>query len=418
MVMKRSISDDDLQPSKKLGTKTGTRREITTVLVRNLPKSYNQAKVRKYFQDCGQISQIDVTESLDKTCRLARVQFGRHDEAITALTKTYKRIGQNEITVSLLENCTLWLTNFPPLYTVRDVRELIQGVNVVVLSVRLPSLRFDSNRRFAYVDLSSFEEVDLAIAGLNGKNVEGYSLVVKKSNPLERAQRTDYGAAERREIMVRHLGANQLNEEYLRRHFTTFGDVESVIIPANQTKSMNGYAFVTFHDQSAAKAASQIEKLDEEPVQVVLADKKAFVERQRVKRIMSSRKNDDRIVALYPLSDKTSKLQIESLLLDKVVATTDDIYEVLLVTDKEAALVSFKNSQLAAKCMISLNGIEFQRRILHCGTVRDLNQQKYDNRKDRVSLEMEPAPQQVAPDAPGNGQKLSNDDFRRMFLGK
>ncbi|QLL34702.1 hypothetical protein HG536_0H00770 [Torulaspora globosa] len=416
--MKRLFEGGDLPRSKKNGAKTGTRREVTTVLVRNLPKSYNQAKVRKYFLDCGEIREVSVSDSLDKSSRLARIQFGRHDEAITALTKTYKRIGQSEITVSLLENCTIWVTNFPPFYTARNVKELVQSVNVVVLSVRLPSLRYDSNRRFAYVDVSSTTEVVTAVEELNGRVIERYRLVVKKSNPLEKAQRTDYGAAERREVMVRQLSKQQLTEQYLRQHFSECGPVESVVVPANQIESSEGYAFITFQDQSAAKAAVQVEKLDGKQVQVILADKKAFIERQKVKRIMTSRLTDDRIIALYPLSDKTSKSQIEALLLDKVIATRDAINEILLVTDRQAAFVSFKEPQVAAKCIISLNGVEFQRQILHCGTVSDLRHPKVDKTQNRPSLGNEtPSPKPALEDRE-DGQKLSNNDFRKMFLGK
>lgn len=416
--MKRSFEEENLPGSKKIGARTGTRREVTTVLVRNLPKSYNQVKVRKYFQDCGGISDLSVADSLDKSSRLARIQFERHDEALTALTKTYKKAGQNEIVVSLLENCTIWMTNFPPFYTARNVKDLVQSVDVVVLSVRFPSLRYDSNRRFAYVDVGSTAEVATAVEELNGRDIEGYRLVAKKSNPLEKAQRTDYGAAERREVMVRRLDRQQLTEEFLRQHFNGCGPIESVVIPANQTGSSDGYAFITFQDQSAAKAATQVEEVDGKKVQTVLADKKAFIERQKVKRIMASHLADDRIVALYPLSDKTSKSHIEALLLDKVVTTRDDINEILLVTDREAAFVSFKQPQLAAKCIMSLNGVEFQRRILHCGTVSGLRQPNAGKTRDSPLPESEslsPNPQLKARE---NGQKLSNSDFRKMFLGK
>lgn len=421
--MKRSLEDDSSQSSKKIASKDGTRREATTILVRKLPKSYNQTKVRKYFENCGRITQVDVSESLDKSYRLARVQFEAHDEALTALTKTLKKVGQNEIEVSLLEKCTIWMTNFPPHYSARQIKELLQSIHVVVLSVRLPSLRYDANRRFAYADVTTPGEVATVIEKLDGTIIEGYNLVVRESNPLERTKRSDSGAVERREIMVRQLNSNQLNEEYLRQHLTGFGRIESVVIPTTQTDTASGYAFVTFDEQSAAVAAVQATEFNGEQVEIVLADRKAYIERQKVKRIMQSRTRDDRIVAMYPLSDKTSKSQIGALLLDQVVSKKEDISDILLATDKEAAIVCFKDPKLAAKCMMKLNGTEFQRKTVYCGTVGDLQRRGTAQLQKRALVCGEPRSDKPRSDKAalnpaGNGQKMTNDDFRRIFLGK
>lgn len=418
--MKRHFHSETLLPSKKADGKSSTSREVSTVLVNNLPKSYNLMKVRKLFSNCGIINHIDVTESLDKTYRLARIEFQRYDEALTALTKTLKKIGQNEITVNLLENCTIWITNFPPQYTQRDIKNLFLDHNAVALSVRFPSLRYNSNRRFAYVDVSSTEEADRITAELNDKEVETYRLVVKKSNPIEKSKRSDYGASERREIIVRQLDITKMNEQFLQQEFSKFGEVESITIPSKQDpRSRTGYAFVTFAEQSAALDSLKVKALNEKEVSVKLADRKAYVERQKVKAIMQGKIKNDRIISLFPLKENTSKTQIEEMLLGKTNFTHDDLEEILLVPDKGGALIILRDSKQAARCSMSLNGCEFQKTVLRCGAVYDLHKQQTGNPSRPVTFGSTTNSHQKSEQDAGSPQpKLSNEDFRKMFLRK
>lgn len=418
--MKRQLNVESHLPNKKFSTNTGIRREISTVLVNNLPKSYNSSKVHKLFGDCGVINHVDVTESLDKTCRLARVEFQTYDEALTALTKTLKKVGQNEMIVTLLQGCTIWLTNFPPSYTQRNLKDLINSNGAVALSIRFPSLRFNSNRRFAYVDVTSPEEAEDVVKKLNGINIDGLGLVAKKSDPIEKDKRSDYGASERREVIVRQLNKNQLNEQYLRQHFSELGVVESVTIPIKQDhKSGTGYAFVTFTERKAAKDALNITTLGSKEVKINLADRKAYTERQKLKKIMQSESRNDKIVAIFPLKDKTSKAQLKELLLEKAQLAEDDIEDIFLVPDRQAALIIFTNTKQAARCSMSLHGCDFQRIILHCGSVYDLRKRKSTATNETARSKSAGAFLPTSGLDTGKAtSKLNNADFREMFLGK
>lgn len=418
--MKRKLELETSGRSKKQKDEPTRNRELATVLVCNLPKSYNQTKVRKYFQECGSIAQIDVCDSINKEYRLARVEFTKYHEALSALTKTFKKIGNNEITVTLLENSTLWITNFPPRFTQYDIKELFLRMNVVALSVRLPSLRFNANRRFAYVDVSSHEEAEIAIQQLDGKEIEDHRLVIKASNPLEKSKRTDCGALERREVLVRHLDLNKVTEDSLRALFSKFGSIESIKIPNTQgSRPDDGYGFVVFEEKSAAGKALEANglKMDNKEISVSISDRKAYLERQEVKRILNAKHNSDLIVSLFPLNDKCSKVQIEQLLFDQAHLNKNDIKKIHLVSDHEGALVVFKESKLAAKCAMSLNGVEFQRKNIHCGAVNDLrkhNKKMATTEQKNVSFCNVGSSEGAKDECP----KLSNDDFRKLFLGK
>ncbi|AQZ14319.1 PRP24 (YMR268C) [Zygosaccharomyces parabailii] len=413
--MKRQLDESIQHESKRRNDAPHKQRELTTVVVSNLPKSYNQNKVHKYFQDCGAISHIDISESIDKLRRLARIEFIRYDEALSALTKSHKKIGNNEITVTLLENCTVWITNFPPHFNLRDIKNLFRVNELTVLSVRLPSLRFNAKRRFAYVDVITPEEVTKAVECLDSKELEGYKIVVKQSNPLEKSRRSDASVWERREILIRNLNTTKVTKDTLRQLYSKYGSIESIKI-STQEKD-NGYAFISFIHQEHANRALESNKmlLEGNEIKVTLADRKAYLERQKVKALIkkNNRDTDDFIVSLYPLQDKVNEAQLQKLVQEKALISKEDIKHIYLVPDLKGSLIVFKDTKNAARCSLALNGIEFQRTIVKCGPIKDLIKNSGGNSENRFpkatlrAVEQNPTPNQ-----------LSNDDFRRLFLGK
>lgn len=439
---KRSFRENDVigEESKKSKNELVHNREITTVLVDKLPKSYNQTKLKKFFQDCGKVLQLNVVDSINNLHRLARVEFESYENVLMALTKSHKKIGNNEIEVTLLENRTLWLTNFPHTYTPNEIKELFLTNGVAPLSIRLPSLRFNNNRRFAYVDVPTPEEARYIISILNGKVLGKYPLVVKLSNPLEKSKRTDAASLERREIIIRNLHASDVSEELLRETFSKYGEIEGMKMPCKTENGDNeGYAFITFTSNTDATKSLELHNtiLKGNEISVILADSKAYLERQEVKRIISTKyhKNDNLMVCLYPLTDKISKEQVKALLKEKASVVNDEILKIYLVADHNGAIVVFKNQKIASKCIMALNHVNFQKKELHCGPVNDLKYQsshevqsntamrnnsgihnnKYisANSTSRPNLDAETKQKQ---DSTTN-KKMSNDDFRKMFFG-
>ncbi|EJS44152.1 prp24p [Saccharomyces arboricola H-6] len=419
--------------SKKANETPTRNRELTTVLVKNLPKSYNQNKVYKYFEDCGPIVHVDVADSLKKSFRFARLEFARYDSALAALTKTYKTVGQNEILVSHLIDCTLWMTNFPPNYTQRDIKRLFQDINVVILSIRLPSLRFNTRRRFTYIDVTSKEDANICVEKLNGFEIEGYKLVTKISNPLERSKRTDSATLEGREVIIRNLSTGLLDENILRDSFEQFGCIEKINIPTGQKehKFNNCCAFIVFERKCAAEKALEMDKtsLHDREIAVSLADKKPFLERNEVKRLLALRNSKElqSLICLFPLTDKVSPIQIEDFLQKEIHVDKKLVEKVLLVSDFNGAIVIFRDEKLAAKMSMLLNGSQFQGKVIRSGSINDMkkyhsNEQNPNVRDAKPSLtnmlQKKRPSHQIKNNSSEKKEQMSNDDFRRMFLGK
>lgn len=433
---KRPLDEDPpvtATSSSKKANETPTRnRELTTVLVKNLPKSYNQNKVYKYFKDCGPILHVDIADSLEKSFRFARIEFAKYDGALAALTKTYKIVGQNEITVSHLIDCTLWMTNFPPNYTQREIRGLFNNLKIVILSIRLPSLRFNTNRRFAYIDVTSKEDANACVEKLNGLEIEGYMLVTKISNPLERSKRTDSATLEGREIIIRNVNAELLDENTLKELFEQFGNIEKINIPGGQKEYSfnNCCAFITFEKKCYAEKALQMNKtmLHDREISVGLADKKPFLERKEVKRLLTLRnsKELESLTCLFPVSDKVSSSQIEEFLREELHVDISQVEKVHLVSDFNGAIIIFRDEKLAAKMAMILNGSQFQGKVVRSGTINDMKKyhnNRYNNtvkdaKSSRINTMQKRPNHQVKDKTTDKQEQMSNDDFRKMFLGK
>ncbi|CCD27242.1 U6 snRNP complex subunit PRP24 NDAI_0K00510 [Naumovozyma dairenensis CBS 421] len=447
---KRSVEEEEnsipqgiSKPKKQNDTETKNR-ELTTVLVKNLPKSANQTKMHKFFQDCGIINHIDIVDSNDKKSRLARLEFSTFLEASSALTKTFKKVGPNNIIeVTSLHGCTIWMTNFPPSFEAKNIRQLIQDeTGMIVVSIRLPSLKYNSNRRFAYIDLCSKEDAQSVIQNLNNMDLNGYKLVVKISNPSDRSKRTDLSTIERREIIIRNLNPMTLTEEKLRNHFGECGEIERITIPHRQRENVesfhNGCAFIVFSTATQANNALELNKSEflGREISVGLADKKPYLERKEVKRLLHSKNTKElaRIISLYPLSDRVTKSNIKSFLHETFPnrSVGDEMEDIYLVSDKNGAFIILKDEKLAGIYLMGLNMKMFHNKVIHCGTVNDLKgnangihlDKKQNNNNNNKINTIEKKPSKDILKAPAglekeqSQKKLSNDDFRRMFLGK
>lgn len=422
-------------------------RELTTVLVSNLPKSYNNHKIKKIFIDCGPIADIYTTPAPDNKSRLSRIEFVRYDGSLAALTKTLKFAGKNQIEVRPFQNSTLWMTNFPPKFHVYEIRNMFQQINIFTLNIRFPSLRFNSNRRFCYVDLLTEEDTNTALSLLNNKDVNGYNLIAKRSDPKQKTERTDTAVIEKREILVRNLSPTLASKELLESTFSKYGKIISIrlVLPSSNTNLEEGkeqklaYAFIVFETPDGSQRALALHKsipFDNESheITVNISDKKAYLERQEVKRLLNLRKSDklSLTVSIFPISDKVSKDMIKDFLSQQNISDLSLIDKIYLVPDHEGCLIVTKNEQFAAKLLLSLNGKTFEKRTLHCGDINDLKRHKVQNiskgkendnnghklihHNPKTShLENSISSTNNVVSKSGN---LTNDDFRKLFLGK
>ena len=110
--------------------------------------------------------------------------------------------------------------------------------------MRWPSLKFQTGRRFVYIQFASSVAAHRATE-LDGTVTENeHKLVVKISDPSQKTGRSG-AMAEGREIFCRNVDY-KLSEKDLQRTFSRFGTVENINFPRSVDGRRRGFCFITF----------------------------------------------------------------------------------------------------------------------------------------------------------------------------
>ena len=114
------------------------------------------------------------------------------------------------------------------------------------MEIRLPSLKYNTHRRFCYVQFRSPSEARAATE-LDGTEQEGLKLLAKLSDPAHKQERK--GAVhEGRELYVANLDWSATEDE-VKTVFSKYGKVEKVRIPRKLDGGSKGMGFVVFSNK-------------------------------------------------------------------------------------------------------------------------------------------------------------------------
>lgn len=191
----------------------------------------------------------------------AIIEFNNRDEAVVAQTRDQKMIDGQAIEVQFGSGSTLFVTNFPPTADEQYIRDLFrevtspsvcsQGIHIAnllqhgeIIDIRFPSLKYNTHRRFCYVQFKTSGEAYSATQ-LDGSTVgNGLHLVAKISDPTRKQDR--HGPMyEGREIHVSNLDW-KASEQDVEELFLRFGTVEQVRIPRKVDGGSKGFCYIVF----------------------------------------------------------------------------------------------------------------------------------------------------------------------------
>ncbi|CAB52740.1 RNA-binding protein Prp24 [Schizosaccharomyces pombe] len=427
-------------------------REELTVLVTNLPSDISENELKIFFKDCGNIIRIFILEDNQKDVKVAQIEFSETSEVLAAKTRDLKSIRGHEISVQIHVDTNLYVTNFPPTYDELDITKLFSAYGNVV-DVRFPSLRYNTNRRFCYVQMRKPDEAHNALQLHKKLLEEKYPIQVFISDPLRRTPRS--GAVyEGRELYVTNIDF-KVNEKDVETFFRDYGQVESVRIPKrfNQHKGF-GYVVMTTNQDAENALSAAGKQLGNRVLNVVLSKPRESLEKTRVS------SNDNRTLAKSFETTESNKMSTpkksfeqiksKSLGVTNVDGTVNEarlrslfesygkLYRVVLHPEHEGAVVEFLDIHDAGKASLALEGHEIGGRLLHITTVNEMmhnvpssmNHSDYNtsatrprrlgsrtfqgfnsNHSNINSKKDDLDDKEMQIDAP-----KSNDDFRKMFL--
>lgn len=347
------------EPSRKIvktSTNTSRDREHKSVILSGFPKETSVEEVTRFFADCGKARVTMLDDS-------ALVEFENTESYLSARTKDSKKLGEATVRVSSGESTTVWATNFPPQWNDGTLYQRFGSFGHVI-SVRLPSLRFNNTRRFAYVQFDNADSAKEAVNVLDGSIETSentpYQLVVKISDPPQKREKAH---TQKNEIIVKGIDfAVEAND--LRNMFSAFGEIEDLKIPPSKHgREHDGYAFITYKDsESAERAVKEGDKanLGSRAVSVKLAfDKKPSKDSLRDSRQYRENPN---IISINNLSDTVSEAQLRALLEKYGIVERVELHPA-----SQHALVEFANAAAAGKASLALSGMAVAGKVVTIG---------------------------------------------------
>lgn len=369
-------------------------RENSTIIVSNLPTEVTQNKIRQYFKDYGQIKGVTALfKEADGTSATALLEFSSAEEAQSALLRDMKYFGESQIRVGSGLDLTVYVANFPPAADEAYIRNIFSDCGAI-LSIRWPSLKVNSHRRFCYV---SFRDREASAAAVQKDGMvidEKYKLLAKYSDPSQKKNR-EGAVAEGREVHLSNLDTKATEQE-VTQIFSKYGTVTRVNIPRGMTGKGRGFGFVDYETkEQAALAASELNntKLKSQIMQVEVSKvskvKHSATTTQNGKKDPSARKpsrdadgdstmptTDDtpsvedinsRTIALMGLPDTVNDARVRAL-----VEPYGDIVKLTLQPGHGGAKIEFEDAAMAGKASLHLNTLEYEGHKLRTGEADEL----------------------------------------------
>lgn len=388
-------------------------RENTTVIVTNLPAEVTQTKVRQYFKEYGHINSLTLKTEADKHSTTCLIEFRSNEDVQSAFLRDGKFFGANQIKVESGTGLTLYVTNYPPTADESYMHNLFKDCGEI-FSIRWPSLKFNTHRRFCYITFRKAEAASAATQ-LDGKLLENkFKLVAKYSNPAGKKQR-EGATAEGRELHITSIDSS-LNEDDLKEVFAKYGHVQSVRILRTLNGESKGAGFVVFEKKDEATAALELDKTK-------LKSSILHVEFTQAKNYKPIATNREKGTSAFPASDadgdsamspasaanhpytnqhalhQPSEGANRMITLLNVPDTVNDariraiaepfgtLIKVVLRPDHQGAIIEYEDVASAGKASLGLEGHEIvPGRRLRTGGMKDLFSQSSEVKSDRIVI--------------------------------
>ncbi len=437
-------------------------RENTSIFVTELPPDVTATKVKSYFKEFGHINNLQVQKEQDGKSSVAFIEFRDADSVPSALIRDGKYFGTTVIRIRAAVNLTVFVTNFPPTADEAYIRNLFNDCGEI-FTVRWPSLKYNTHRRFCYVTFRDLIASAKAVK-LDGELLDGrYKLSAMYSDPSLKKSR-EGATAEGREVHVKNLDT-EVDEDTLRAVFVKYGEVDRVRILRSIGGKSRGSAFVVYaKKEDAEKAVLELDgtKLRSQIMTVEMSVQSNYKPSARTTGSAASpsptpgedvslrpaEHHGQRTFALLGVPDTVNIARIRAL-----VEPHGTIVKLLLRADHGGVIVELLDVAAVGKAQLALEGTEIDGHKLRVGTPADLFKDKSGKKVDHVSKGpakataaafMPPPPRvkrpvlqssggkrglgYVGPKAPvvaANGEAKtngptaapkSNADFRKLFL--
>lgn len=304
-----------------------------------------------------------------------------------------------------------------------------------IVDIRFPSLKYNTHRRFCYVQFKSSSDATSATE-LDGEDLgDNIKLLARLSDPGQKKPR-EGAIYEGRELYLVNLDRNTTRAD-IKQVFKKYGYVESVRVLTKVDGQSKGIAYVVFRskvsssslcvflipslkahqDDAEAALEMNLTNLGNRILNVSISTNDMSKRKQN--RIFTSTSTSQRGTASPPPQtngdthsaasptpstnsagqSKFFEIQSRTLALVNIPDTVNDariraltepygeLVKVCLRPNHQGAIIEYKNEASVGKASLALEGHEIApERKIRVGTVSEMNQQKAEYRSDRIPV--------------------------------
>ena len=376
----------------------------------------------------------------------ALIEFSSFEEAQSALLKDGRYMNQSQLSVKSGHDLTVYVTNYPPAADQNYIRDLFKDCGEI-LSIRWPSLKVNTHRRFCYVSFQD-QEASAKAVKLDGTVLEKtFKLVVKYSDPGHKKAR-EGALAEGREIHINNLDRST-NEKELKDVFSKYGKITRVNIPLTLAGKNKGFAFMDFETkEEAAKAVAEMNNTNLKGHVLAVALSKESKIKPAARTVVADNARGSpapsshdaegdqamqdapneaqhkptaaeisaRTIALMGLPDTVNDARIRAL-----VEPLGSIIQMTVKPGNGGAEIEFADAATAGKASLQLDSMEFDGHKIRTGTPDELRRAKAEHAPDRITSGKKNKDQEQKAKGPGGSSTMfipPTTAVRRPVLGK
>lgn len=246
------------------------KRRRTEIFIGGLGKESKEEDIRSIFGEVGEVVDVRllINHETGKNKGFAFLRYASAADAKKAVERYSKvEISGKQCRVSLAEgNDTIYLGNIDKKWKTEDVIDLLKkaGIeNIDKVTVMANPNNIEQNRGFAFVELETSKEAQIAFSKLQKKDAFGKHMNVKVAWAQPLIEPNEEELLKVKSVYAEYLPSSWI-EEKVRDYFGKFGEIESVVLAKDLPSSRRkDFAFVNYISRESALAC--IEGFSHEP---------------------------------------------------------------------------------------------------------------------------------------------------------
>ncbi|XP_019160050.1 PREDICTED: protein gar2-like isoform X3 [Ipomoea nil] len=237
------------------------RRRRTQIFIGGLDKNTKEEDIRRIFEDVGEVMELRllINRETGKNKGFAFLRFASAADAKKAVSKySQVEICGKQCGVSLVEgNDTIYLGNIDKKWKTQDVANLLEkaGIDKIdKVTVMADPNDAERNRGFAFVELETSRDAQIAFNRLQKKEVFGKHLQVRVAWAQPLVEPNEEEMQKVKSIFAEYIPLSW-DEVKVRDYFKRFGEIENVVIAKDLPSSRRkDFAFINYTSREAALA--------------------------------------------------------------------------------------------------------------------------------------------------------------------